>query len=152
MACSKPFTHRLQLEKLCRICGQKTRGKQFRVQLYHEEILTVYKYNLTNDSLDLHPTNICNRCRCRLGRATKSKESTVVDQFQNRHKLLVFEPHKSNKSCLICQSQRGQPKKYHQLIAYKNVDPVHQLIAALTKQVTALVSRSAIMTNLQQKK
>ena len=111
MACSKPFTHRLQLEKLCRICGQKTRGKQFRVQLYHEEILTVYKYNLTNDSLDLHPTNICNRCRCRLGRATKSKESTVVDQFQNRHKLLVFEPHKSNKSCLICQSQRGRPKK-----------------------------------------
>ena len=66
---------------------------------------------MTNDSLDLHPTNICNRCRCRLGRATKNKESTVADQFQNRHKLFVFEPHKSNKSCLICQSQRGRPKK-----------------------------------------
>lgn len=81
--------HKDILNKLCRLCklsvttetGYKNKKKVLELK---DQINRIFKYDITNDSGDVHPVNVCHVCASKLGgiKSTQKYETVNIADFQ----------------------------------------------------------------------
>ena len=99
--------HKDSLLGLCRICGERAKKSAEKIipklcASYPADILQVYRVNISNDDVNLHPPKMCNRCYLMMKKSLRTQDIRV---FENSFQRLVtnsfWSPH-SDDSCQVC--------------------------------------------------
>ena len=88
-----------KLEDLCRLCGKATQHlERTKKTQYTKELYELFSIDVAKDDTDIHPSNLCQTCRCYLYRQRKSgpKRQKTVPSIQ----LKEYMPHSES-----CKSQ-----------------------------------------------
>ncbi|XP_065639595.1 uncharacterized protein LOC124816065 [Hydra vulgaris] len=84
--------HQQKLLRVCRICGNLTGKDSIKTSSRRERIFNIFKINIAEDCLDVHPTQMCLKCN-----------ATIVNIENRGSKLLKPIPKVSNKCVNDCQ-------------------------------------------------
>ena len=95
-----------RLATLCRLCRLKTKtNKSYYtpkcIHDYRIEILEIFNYSLENDSVNIHPSHVCDPCRRKLEHYKKRNEKALVID------IAPFDGHSGQ---CFCSTQKGLSK------------------------------------------
>nr|AJO68011.1 RAG1L [Branchiostoma belcheri] len=92
--------HKEYLKTVCRVCKLKlVKGWNAKVLKFADVIRQTFDVDVSQDSPDVHPQFVCNKCRLKLQR--KSKAGTGIAS------MAIFQPHTTG-DC-HCKRRRGRP-------------------------------------------
>ncbi|XP_078597018.1 uncharacterized protein LOC144873494 [Branchiostoma floridae x Branchiostoma japonicum] len=101
--------HTSILKGICRRCGQHIKDRPILSTKYTSEFRDLFGIDLSTDNPDIHPPNICHKCRCRFDWYKKHPKKETYQPVRSPY---VFMQH-NNESCEICNDHAAREKSRH---------------------------------------
>ncbi|XP_066298933.1 V(D)J recombination-activating protein 1-like [Branchiostoma lanceolatum] len=93
--------HRQYLKTVCRVCNSRLKkGWSAKVLTFDEVIRQSYGVDVRQDSKELHPEFLCNKCRLKLQRLKEKPKAETG--------MAIFQPHMTDGNC-HCKRRKGRP-------------------------------------------
>ena len=73
--------HVANLAKLCRICANLIRGKEFKKFNYAENLKKVFFIDVINDKVEIHPLKFCMKCYLLMNTSINRKSTISVEVY-----------------------------------------------------------------------
>ena len=97
-------SHCQALSVLCRVCGNLSDKKTFRVTSYKSELKKAFNLNVDLDEKGFHPQYFCNKCYM------KSRHLTKGTAYSHIAKMRFFKWEKCSLECGVCKKYNSTKK------------------------------------------
>ena len=120
--------HQMRLNNLCRVCGCSMKHSRtvYDVKNHKDDLMAVFRIDITHDSTTIHPGQLCEKCKTVL---TKSKKATAEGKTYI-HSVRTHEWQNHDPSgCTVCTLPvGGRPKKLPKNRGHPAANSAHTLI------------------------
>ena len=146
------FTDHFQnLEKLCRLCGKVTQHQERTKKIqFVRELYELFNIDVEKDNIYVHPSNLCQTCRCFLYRQRKSgpKKPKTVKLI----KLKEYKPH--SKTCDIChvcedQTEEDSNAEIDEIVSRFLALSYNEQLKCLTKIIESVYEGQSLKNKIQ---